>query len=177
MLCDAAGINLVNTFALESRYQTYLATQLLCKGLFGTGVLRYHPTGKPYIDQLRKVSISHSGNLVVMMRSVDECGVDLEKIHSRVQKVSHKFLNDEELERVNGAPVETLVRYWCAKEAMFKVYGSQDVFMRSNIFVDDVTEAGAKAVLIDGDLRIPRTIKFHTLDGMMLAWTEVCDEE
>lgn len=176
-LCANCGIQPVNNFALEARYRQYMVTQLLFRRLFDLEELRYHENGKPYASGSRSVSISHSGDVVVMMRSQHECGVDIERIHQRVEKVKHKFLSDEELERVEGAAIHTLVQYWTAKEAMFKVYGSQDVFMRSNIFINDVGSSHAHAELRDGDMVILRDIYFHQLNDLLLAWTATHDEE
>lgn len=170
--CDKAGINPVNNFTLEARYQQYLVTQLLFAEMFQGEKLSYESTGKPVTNSEHFVSISHSGNTVVIMKSDVACGVDIERIHPRVEKVKHKFLNDEELIRVKAGSHEELVRYWTAKEAMFKVYGSQDVFMRSNIFVNNVTSSQADALLRDGELVISRTINYRVLGEMMLAWTE-----
>lgn len=176
-LCAESGITPVNNFVLEARYQQYMVTQLLFCRLFENETLKYKPSGKPYVSESRFISISHSGDVVVMMRSESECGVDIERIHPRVEKVKHKFLSDEELERVKDEDFRTLVLYWTAKEAMFKVYGSEDVFMRSNIFVSDVTSLSAHAELRDGELVIERAVYYHLLDEMMIAWTEPYNEE
>jgi phosphopantetheinyl transferase len=175
-LCRRAGIEPVNTFALEDRYKQHMTTLLLFNRLFTGHQLRYHSTGKPYVTQGPYVSISHSADTVVMMRADAECGTDIEGIHPRVAKVRRKFLNDDELVRVQDADTETLVRYWTAKEAMFKVYGSETVFMRSNIFVDSVTASLARAELRDGDLILKRTIQYRVVKNMILAWTETTDE-
>lgn len=174
--CRAAGIVPLNNFVLEDRYKQHMATLLLFDGLFAGETLQYASTGKPYVKEGTYVSISHSGDTVVMMRSGTECGVDIECIHPRVEKVKHKFLDDEELLRVQGANIETMTQYWTAKEAMFKVYGSQEVFMRNNIFVRDVTAQHAKAELRDGTIVLKRNIRFHVLGDMMLAWTEPTHE-
>jgi phosphopantetheinyl transferase len=180
-LCNVNGIATANTFALESRYQQHMATQLLFNHLFGAGegLLQYHSTGKPYVygSELHHVSISHSGVRVTMMKSGHACGVDIERIHPRVEKVKHKFLNDDELVAVNGAPTFTVVQYWTAKEAMFKVYGSQEVFMRNNIVVSAVNGDEACAELKDRDLTLKRRIVFRVVDDMLLAWTEPYETE
>lgn len=170
--CGEAGLIPVNNFTLEARYQQHLVTQLLFAQMFQGEKLSYESTGKPVTNSEHFVSISHSGNTVVMMKSDVACGVDIERMHPRIEKVKHKFLNDEELIRLTAASNEELVRYWTAKEAMFKVYGSQGVFMRSNIFVNNVTSSQADALLRDRELIISRTINYRMLGEMILAWTE-----
>ncbi len=170
--CRLSKINPVNSFTLETRYQQYMVTQLLFAELFPGDQLTYESTGKPVTNSAMHVSISHCGNTVVMMKSEVACGIDIERIHPRVEKVKHKFLNDEELLRIESAPTEELVRYWTAKEAMFKVYGSEAVFMKSNIFIDRVTSFNAEAALTDGALTLRRSIQYRVINDMMLAWTE-----
>jgi phosphopantetheinyl transferase len=170
--CRAAGITPVNNFTLVARYRQYLVTQLLFAEMFPGEILTYESTGKPVTNSDNYISISHCGDTVVMMKSNTACGVDIERIHSRVEKVKHKFLTDEELARVEAASTEELVRYWTAKEAMFKVYGSEDVFMRSHIFVNNVTSSKAEATLLDGELALSRIIRYCVYSDMILAWTE-----
>lgn len=170
--CLDNGISAMNNFSLESRYQQFLVTQLLFVTMFPGQKLSYESTGKPITNSNSFVSISHSGKIVVMMKSEIACGVDIERIHPRVEKVKHKYLTDDELLRVQSASTEELVRYWTAKEAMFKVHGSEDVFMRSNIFVENVSSSQADVQLRDGELTLKRTIRFRVDGDMMLAWTE-----
>lgn len=174
LLCSDKSVSLTSTFPLESRNKQYMATLLLFARLFPGNSLRYLPTGKPVADNGLHLSISHSADLVVMMRSDIPCGVDIEQIHPRVDKVKHKFLSDEELTR--NSTLEQLTQYWTAKEAMFKVHGTDTVFMRSNIFVKILSPYEADAVLLDGELEIKRKIRFRVTDNMMLAWTETADE-
>lgn len=110
-----------------------------------------------------------------MMKSDHACGVDIERIHPRVRKVRHKFLNDAELLVTANSSDFLLTQYWTAKEAMFKVYGNDTVFMRSNIFADNLSDTEGIANLKDGSLEIRRKIRFHVNGDMILAWTERID--
>lgn len=174
LLCSDNSVSLNSTFPLESRNKQYMATLLLFAKLFPETSLQYLPSGKPVVSNGEYLSISHSGDLVVMMRSAIPCGVDIEQIHPRVEKVKHKFLSDEELTR--NSTLEQLTQYWTAKEAMFKVHGTDTVFMRSNIFVKILSPSEADAILLDGELEIKRKIRFRVTDNMILAWTETADE-
>jgi 4'-phosphopantetheinyl transferase len=176
MQCKSKSIVVHNDFTLEARYQQSMVTRLLHAELFPDTILSYLPTGKPVVDNEKFISISHSGDIVVMMRSQYACGVDIEKIHERVGKVRHKFLNDEELALNIHSSKEILTQYWTAKEAMFKVHGTDTIFMRNNIFVKLHSPVLAEARLTDGDLVIERNIRYYVNGDMMLAWTETNDE-
>lgn len=149
-----------------------MVTSLLHHLLFPGTKLSYERTGKPFVNGGANISISHSGNTLVMMRSAEPCGVDIEMVHPRVRKVRHKFLNDAELLITENVDDYRLAQYWTAKEAMFKVSGSDRVFMRSNIFVHNLSSSDATAVLKDGATEITRRIRFRTYDNLVLAWTE-----
>lgn len=164
-----------SVFHLESRYCQHLVTMLMHHHLFGGKRLTYLANGKPMVEN-GNISISHSGSRVVMMKSEIPCGIDIELIHPRIRKVTKKFLNDDELLVHAETSVENLIRLWTAKEAMFKVHGTDTVFMRSNIFVELNSPEKAKARLIDGNLEIRRNIRFQINGDMMLAWTEPADE-
>lgn len=174
--CVQIGLGLPPAVHIESRRKQVMVTALLHYRLFPGTRLSYTRTGKPMVDNGQHVSISHSGDVLVMMKSNEPCGIDIERIHPRVRKVRHKFLNDSELLTTTHSSDFTLTQFWTAKEAMFKVYGSDKVFMRSNIFVHDLSETESTAVLKDGQLEIKRKIKYRITGDMMLAWTEKCDE-
>lgn len=174
--CLQYGLEIPPQMHLESRRNQVMATSLLHRLIFPGTSLSYARTGKPMVSNDQHISISHSGDILVMMKSDYSCGVDIERIHPRVRKVRHKFLNDTELLVTTNSSDFTLTQYWTAKEAMFKVYGSDAVFMRSNIFVYSLSDTEAIAELKDGSLEIRRKIRFHINGDMILAWTEHIDE-
>jgi phosphopantetheinyl transferase len=162
--CGALGLNTFADVRLEPRRGQLMATALLHHHLFPGMHLSYESTGKPVVDGNAHISISHSGNSVVMMRADFPCGIDIERVHERVSKVRHKFLSDEELTLTAGSDHYVLTQYWTAKEAMFKVYGSEEVFMRSNIFVHKLTADQAAAILRDGSLELKRKIRYRVTE-------------
>jgi phosphopantetheinyl transferase len=63
-------------------------------------------------------------------------GIDIEQVHPRLHKVAHKFMNPRE----GGAEVEKLSTdhlclHWCAKEALYKLYGRRNLDFREHIQV------------------------------------------
>lgn len=176
LMCRSKQVELPPPMHLESRRKQVMVTSLLHQMLFPGTILDYEATGKPFVNSDQFVSVSHSANVLVMMRSTVPCGVDIERVHSRVRKVSHKFLNDEELRLNQDASDYKLTQLWTAKEAMFKVSGSDKVFMRSNIFVETLSATEATAVLTDGELKLKRRIRFLEEKDMILAWTERINE-
>src|ERR1044072_2934362 len=176
-MCRAKSLPIAPEMHLESRRKQVMVTSLLHHLLFPGTTLNYAATGKPYVDSPRFVSITHSGDTLTMMRSDHECGVDIERVHPRVRKVRHKFLSDAELLVTETATDEVLTQYWTAKEAMFKVNGSDRVFMRSNIFVHNLSDKTARVVLNNEGHETRMKIRFQMHNDKLIAWTETCDEK
>jgi phosphopantetheinyl transferase len=81
--------------------------------------------GKPHIkNKAFNISISHSNNLSAVVLSGLEIGLDIQKEVSKIHRIKHKYLHQEELDDI---PVELeteyLHFYWGAKESMYKAYG------------------------------------------------------
>ncbi len=159
----------------ELRQKQQMIIQLLHNFLSSGFALTYNQYGKPEVNNGQYVSISHSGEYVVMMLASFLCGVDIEKITGQVRRIRSKFLNDDELASTETANETVLTKYWTAKEAMFKVHGTDKVFLRSNIFVE-FSEERCVAILKDGELEMKRSIRFEQIDNLLLAWTEPYDE-
>lgn len=98
-------------------------------------------TRKPFLqDEKYHFSISHCGNYAAAIASsTRRVGVDIEYITPRIQRISEKFLNAEELEFVESYSymsaiyLELLTVLWSAKEAIFKWYGEGQVDFREHI--------------------------------------------
>jgi phosphopantetheinyl transferase len=108
----------------------------------------------------------------VVYKSIHPCGIDLEQLNERVLRIRHKYLNETELRYLESESVDDLIRLWSAKEATFKVYGKDGVYLRNNIFVDNLTSSSCSVILEDKDFRINRNIRFRIIEDMVLAWTE-----
>lgn len=157
---------------IEARQKQILVMRILHKMVAPGTTIEYEPTGKPVLSEGGHISFSHSRNHVVVYRSDTECGVDLEQLNTRILKIRRKFINEQEEEYLNSENADLLIRLWSAKEAMFKVYGKDGVYLRSNIFVSDLSSNGCRAQLRDGALVINRKINFRSINDMILAWTE-----
>ena len=48
--------------------------------------------------------------------------------------IKHKFLSLDELEKVTS--LEELTLFWCAKEALYKLYGEKELIFNEQLFVD-----------------------------------------
>ena len=94
---------------------------------------------KPHLEvgsQKYFISISHSFTFAaVIISKVRNCAVDIEKIDSRVQRVSSKFLHHSELESMQGneSPILAATLIWSAKETIYKWYGKKEVDFKNEM--------------------------------------------
>lgn len=126
----------------DLRKQHWLSYHLIIKKIINSPELldiNYSPFGRPIIlNHVSRISVSHSGlYAAAMVSSKKPVGIDIEKIHPRIEKVIHKFLNNQELEDLKrDYTIEHMHVCWSAKEAMYKFYHRRQLDFRENMIID-----------------------------------------
>ena len=99
----------------------------------------YNQNGKPsFKKSSTNLSISHSKKMVAI--SIDQLhatGIDIQFIIDKIVTIKQKFLNDVEQKATSNDPL-VLTYYWSIKEALFKVYGKKDAFLKNNFEVKEL---------------------------------------
>ncbi len=93
-------------------------------------VIGYTTEGKPYcVDNNMKISISHSGNwVVVIAHPTSEVGIDIEIPTDRFLKLYQRFLTEtEQATLFDATDLRKVQLAWSAKEAMYKLIGNEAV--------------------------------------------------
>lgn len=128
---EAAYLPYLNKMRTETRKREWLAARVLLKELLGKERwIAYRPSGAPFLpDTGLHISISHTKGYVAVMLSLEpNTGIDIEHIANRILKVKHKFLSEEEISHIDPRHErEHLLIHWCAKEALFKMIGRDEV--------------------------------------------------
>jgi phosphopantetheinyl transferase len=130
-----------NGFRTDQRRVHWLAYRHLLKNVLGKGRqirVKYDPHSKPFIDLSdENISVSHSGKFAAVITSKrNKVGIDIEQVHPRLHRVAEKFMSPEE--GINESSVLTtdhLCLHWCAKEALYKLYGERELDFREHIRV------------------------------------------
>jgi len=112
----------------------HLAGRYLLKYLFPDfpyGEILIADTRKPYLPgEQYHFSISHCGDYAAaIVSSTHRVGIDIEMPSPKVERISHKFIHQDEKQWLDGflaepqaSNVELQTILWSAKEAMFKWY-------------------------------------------------------
>lgn len=150
----------------------WLATRLLVNEFFDDVTIIYNALGKPILSNNWFISISHSNEFAaIIVNKKTECGIDIEKISPKVDRIKHKFLNSSDL--INITTLEELTLYWGAKEALYKYYGKKEVLFIEHLFINDFsinnTNFIGKINMPNFKVEVPMT--WEKLEDFMLVYT------
>ncbi len=93
--------------------------------------------GKPHLRGLSgHISLSHTpGWATAVWHHNRPVGLDIEPIRDQFTRVVPRVLSASEIADANGQP-NRLAVYWCAKEALYKLYGKRQLTFREHLLVD-----------------------------------------
>lgn len=156
----------------ENRIRQWLATRLLLHHFFTAVEIIYDDLGKPFLSNGWNISISHSGNYVaIILNEKEPCGIDIEQISPKVERIKHKFLNETDLK--NTTTEQDLTIYWSAKEALYKYYGKKEVLFIENLFIEDFyeTKNNFTGIIIMSDLNIKLNMSWEKIEDYVLVYS------
>lgn len=112
--------------------------------------IEYDEHRKPHLTQCHHhLSISHSHHMVaIAIDQKEACGIDIQHLTPKIDHIKEKFLNPSELETCEQADEVLLTLYWSVKEALFKVYGKKNIFLKDNIAVEKLNFNGKEGTAI-----------------------------
>jgi len=105
--------------------------------------IKYRNSGKPYLDDGRKISISHSDECVGVVISKNySLGLDIERYDKKILNIRKKFIHIDDYEFIDqGQLIKSLTSIWCAKESIYKLSGESSTFYSENLFVINKSES------------------------------------
>lgn len=136
---DDDEVKKYNGFRTDQRRVHWLAYRYVLKNIVGKGTeirVRYDQHSKPFIDLPDyHISVSHSGKFAtVIISNKYQVGIDIEQVHPRLHKVAEKFMSYEEAgHEMETLTTEHLCLHWCAKEALYKLFGERKLDFREHI--------------------------------------------
>lgn len=127
----------------------------------------YTENGKPYLNDSRFISITHSGKYCILAVLDMPVGVDIEKVGRVTKAVSNRFFTDAEQEWAGDDEVRLTV-LWTLKEALSKLIGDGVKMLCDGIDVLPLTRG--KSLILDGK-KITAELQF--LGDYVLAITKL----
>lgn len=126
----------------DKRKREFLAARIACNILANAEVeVIYDANNKPFLENSsHKISISHAKNtLCVAMHAQHDVGVDIEFATPRMLSLQNRFCNANELAKYANNS-KALLSIWCAKEALYKVIGSEAVDFSKQLEIVDIND-------------------------------------
>ena len=125
----------------------HLAGRLLLKEMypeFPVEMILIADTKKPFLEnEPFHFSISHCGDYAAAIVSkTHRVGVDVELLNGKIEKIAHKFTNDDELKifDIHDSPstIHHLTLCWSVKESVFKWWGRGEVDFKKDIVLKSI---------------------------------------
>ncbi len=136
--------------------------------------LHYDENGKPYLEDGKHISITHSFNYSAVIVSEDEVGVDIEKQRPIITKIASKFVDYEfnYLDDTDDEYVKKLTIIWCTKESLYKLFATPGLSFKQHVLVIPFTieEASTVSWIDYNDIKYRYNIHFLEFDGFTCAY-------
>lgn len=140
----------------ETKQSEWMAGRLLLASLVEEMELVYYGIykddyGKPHLKNLDyHISLSHSFPLVAaIIHQNHSVGIDVEQPKEKLLRIASRFLSEEEQE-VCGNNTEMLCIHWCAKEALYKLYGKKQLIFKENLLIRMAGDQLSGKVIVNG---------------------------
>ncbi|MBI1306456.1 MAG: 4'-phosphopantetheinyl transferase superfamily protein [Bacteroidetes bacterium] len=130
------------------RNRQWLACRKALESLVGDSILTLFKdeAGKPHLESNGYISLSHTAGYAVAIHGPNPVGIDVEEISNRVERIAKRFVSDIEESWIRPENRnEDLFQIWCAKEAIFKLYGRKSVDFKNHIKVTSIPEATSQS--------------------------------
>ncbi|MDD3740947.1 MAG: 4'-phosphopantetheinyl transferase superfamily protein [Bacteroidales bacterium] len=157
--CDLSDVdNMILSHSSLGRRLEILNVRALIKEL-GLNIKIHYKDRKPICDD-GFISISHSDDLACVIWSRDtEYSVDIEKISSRMLRISNRAFSDEELSFA-GKDLRKMTILWNCKECVYKLANSKGINFKQQIQVLPFSENGKIICNYFCDSNCQKTYKF-----------------
>jgi 4'-phosphopantetheinyl transferase len=159
----------------------WLAARVLIKLLIEQNKFEYaglikDEFGKPFLRDLPfQISLTHSFPYVAAQwHSLLPVGIDLEQPKGKLLKVGPRVLSPEEWKDANS-DLTKLCIYWCAKEALYKIYGRRGLHFAQHLLVEpfDMKLAGfLKSSIHANDQKQNVTLAYHIENDFVVVLTK-----
>ena len=122
-------------FKSDKRQLEYILTRLLLQQIDRKLIISYNQFGAPKLNDGRKISISHSSDLIAVIISEKKVAIDIEKISNKPLKIKHKFISN--IDNVLDNKMEATLA-WSAKEAVYKLHQEGGIDFKKDIIIQKI---------------------------------------
>jgi 4'-phosphopantetheinyl transferase len=171
-------LKILNSFQNRFRSIEWLSVRVLINEITGKNLsVIYSENRKPFIkDNIYNLSISHSKDLTsVLLSEKKKVGIDVEYMSHRISKIESRFINENEVVTKDISMQKYhLYIHWCAKEALYKICGRQNINFKENLTIEpfEPEEKGCiKGWVKNKYLNEKFQLNYFTINNYIIVWT------
>jgi 4'-phosphopantetheinyl transferase EntD len=134
-------------------------------------------SGKPNLKSTAiNISLSHTaGFAAVILSKQFAVGIDIEAVHKKVERIAHKFLQEEEIAAIpEKEKAAKMMLYWSAKESLYKLYGWGGLEFKTQLLIEPfnlLPEGTLKADIITPHLPLKNLqVNYRFFEGHVLTY-------
>ena len=147
MLQDEKAVE-TQKFVSINHQKQFLAKQILFERYDLSEKVEYLPNGKPVCKNGRYISISHSGEYVVVAVSQEPVGIDIERKNPKLHRIASRFRHPDDVLPKAVDNLEQLQYLWTAKESIYKLAGMTGLSFKEDIRLTDFNQNNTEATAI-----------------------------
>ncbi|MBK9730175.1 MAG: 4'-phosphopantetheinyl transferase superfamily protein [Chitinophagaceae bacterium] len=179
LMLDEKENALIDSIKHPQRKLHWLSSRVLLRSMMQTDQfihLENDLNGKPIVRNFPvEISLSHSSDLSALLLSKKyKVGIDIEKMDPKVLRIQHKFVNEAEMKWVaDENRIEQLYAIWCAKEAMYKLYGEKKLDFRQHLLVAPFEFSFSGKIqgqISKADYQLELNIQYEQFENYMTAY-------
>ncbi len=120
----------------------------------------------------KEISITNSKELVFIMLQEEgkKTGIDVQYISKTVDRVKHKFLNEEEFLLPGIDKLTTLNILWSVKETLYKAYSEDKLEFKKQLIIKQVNPDTVTGEIVYPNKKIPFKTGLFLFNEFILTW-------
>ena len=154
--------------------EQFLATRKLLALENSDYKITYDINGKPLLNSIYNISISHSHEIAALVISDNsKIGLDVQLNENKIFNIQDKFLNPSEKLNIGENPsLKILTMIWTSKESIYKAVGIKGISFSDNIKIEKVVEEDKIGIgyYINGTEKVKFDLKFFYVDEYTICF-------
>ena len=176
MVLTEEEANYLQKLNVEKRRAEWLCWHLMVRYYFDCEKVEisYDSSGRPILsDELnRQISVTHGGNLVGIIISEKNCGIDIESVNRNFSRVKNRYLSENEIQILSplSGLADVAAIGWCAKECAFKIAKKDGIdFIKD--FVITHSDYIDSTIYIDSSFGVKIKINVDIIDNHIICYS------
>lgn len=168
----------LNAMKSELHQRAFLSVRMLLEIVGYTDLdLHYDEFGKPFLNDSKYISITHSHQFSAIIISDENVGIDIEIKRDKIIKIADKFVHPLEFDFLNQDIQQEFIKklscIWGAKEAIFKIQSKKGISFKKHIKVNsfEISEKETEAFLHFENICQRYKIYFEELSNYVLVYS------